>query len=60
MAETVASVAMFSSFGRRNPIDSCRWRKSGASLLHRAVRRCEISVVQELLVKEAFGFTRGL
>lgn len=29
-------------------------RKSGASLLHRAVRRCEISVVQELLVKEAF------
>lgn len=29
-------------------------RQSGASLLHRAVRRCEISVVQELLVKEAF------
>ena len=50
---------LFSSFGR-NPIDFCRWRKSGASLLHRAVRRCEISVVQELLVKEAFGFTRGL
>ena len=45
---------LFRSFGR-NPIDFCRWRKSGASLLHRAVRRCEISVVQELLVKEAFG-----
>ncbi|CAK8994840.1 unnamed protein product [Durusdinium trenchii] len=29
-------------------------RNSKASLLHRAVRRCEISVVQELLVKEAF------
>ena len=35
-----------------NSLCWCRCRKSGASLLHRAVRRCEISVVEELLVKE--------
>ncbi|CAJ1400479.1 unnamed protein product [Effrenium voratum] len=34
-------------------------RYSGASLLHRAVRRCEISVLQELLVKEEFTRTNA-
>eukprot|EP00439_Symbiodinium_sp_Y106_P025329 s1943_g3.t1 len=29
-------------------------KPGGASLLHRAIRRCEISVVEELLVKEEF------